>query len=197
MKRTVTVVGTAAAGVVPDIARLECGVQVRGANAQDALARANSATRAIVEALRSTGLADTDLQTRGPHLYPTDQGYAGSHHVAVVVRDVSALGPTIDAVVAAGGPEVTLHGVSFAVSDPSVHLPEVRRTAMEAAHAAARDLARAGGADVGEVVSITELGDQPRPFGVAEAKMVATPVEAGEHQLRLAVEVTYRLVDPS
>ena len=49
--RTVTVAGSATLAVAPDCAHLNCGVQVEGTNAQDALRRSNEAMRAIVDAL--------------------------------------------------------------------------------------------------------------------------------------------------
>ena len=137
------------------------------------------------------------MQTNGPHLFPADHGYAGNHDVSITVRALADLGPVIDAVVTAGGPDVTMHGVSFAIADPDRHLPEARRAAMAAAHMVATEFAEAGGAAVGEVVTIRESRGRPGPVGLgAEARMAsATPAEAGELELQVDVDVTYRLVD--
>jgi uncharacterized protein YggE len=77
MKRTVTVVGSASVSVEPDCARLQCGVQVAGSNAQDALRRSNSAMQSILATVREHGVSAADLRTNGPNLYPTDDGYSG------------------------------------------------------------------------------------------------------------------------
>lgn len=198
MKRTVSVVGSATASVAPDIARTNCGVQVIGPNAQDVLRRSNEAMQAVIDAVQGAGVEHSDLRTHGPRLHPSDHGYVGSNDLSIVVRRLDSLGSVIDTMVAAGGPNVTMHGVSFAVSDPAGHLPALRASAMEAAHTIASELAAAGGAAVGEVLRIDESTGLQAPVAVmAEARMArATPVEAGEHELRIDVNVTYRLVDP-
>jgi len=197
MKRLISVVGSATASVPPDIARTNCGVQVAGPNAQDVLRRSNEAMQAIIDAVVAAGVERTDLRTDGPRLHPTDQGYIGSNDLSVVVRRLDSLGSVIDTMVAAGGPNVTMHGVTFAVSEPAAHRPAIRRAAMDAAHAIAIELAEAGGAAVGEVIKIDESSGYQSPVAVmAETRVArATPVEAGEQQLRIDVNVTYRLID--
>lgn len=198
MKRTVSVVGSSSVAVEPDIARLTCGVRAQGANAQEALRRSNEAMHAILEALRGAGVDAADMQTNGPHLFPTEQGYAGNNDVSIVVRDLSSIGEVVDAVVAGGGPNVTVHGVAFAIADPDAHLPAARRAAMEAARAIASELAAAGGAAVGEVLTISMTAGHPAPRPMrAEARMASTtPSEAGVIELSVDVDVTYRLIDP-
>jgi uncharacterized protein len=195
--RTITVTGSAGVAVAPDCARLNCGVQVEGSNAQDALRRSNEATHAILDALTAHGVAAADLRTNGPNLWPSERGYHGSNDVAVVVRELGTLGAVIDAVAAAGGPNLTMHGVSFSVSDPGEHLPPVRRAAIRAAHASATDYAAVAGAAVAEVLTISEsTGHTPPIVMRADALLVkGTPVEAGAHELRVDVQVTYRLTE--
>jgi uncharacterized protein len=194
--RTITVAGSATLTVAPDCAHLNCGVQVEGTNAQDALRRSNAAMHAIVDALGAAGVEAADLRTNGPNLWPSERGYHGSNDVAVVVRDLGGLGAVIDAVAAAGGPNLTMHGVSFSLADPSEHLPDVRRAAVHAAHAVASEFAAAAGVAVGEVVTITESPGLAAPVAVrAMAFAKGTPVQAGSQELRVDVSVTYRLID--
>jgi uncharacterized protein len=196
MKRTVTVVGSASVSVEPDCARLQCGVQVAGSNAQDALRRSNSAAQSILATLRGHGVSAADVRTNGPNLYPTDAGYAGSNDVTVVIRNIDAVGDVIDAVAAAGGPNLTMHGVSFSVSDRGLHVPAARAAAMEAAGVIAAELAAAAGAAVGEVVTISEGSGGMSPVPVARAQMLkSTPVEPGAQEIVVDVTVTYRLID--
>jgi uncharacterized protein YggE len=201
MKRTISVVGSATASVEPDIAHTNCGVQVSGPNAQDVLRRANEALHGIIEAVVAAGVDRGDLRTRGPNLYPTEHGYQGSNDLAIVVRDLSSLGALIDTMIAAGGPNVTMHGVNFVVDDPAAILPRVRVAAIEEAHRIATQLASAAGAAVGEVVTINESSGFHAPALMAmetSGKMSrGTPVESGQQQLRVDVNVTYRLVGPA
>ncbi len=197
MDRTITVAGSAGVAIAPDCARLNCGVQVEGTNAQDALRRSNEAMHAILDALTAHGVAAADLRTNGPNVWASERGYHGSNDVAVVVRQLGTLGAVIDAVAAAGGPSLTMHGVSFSVSDPSEHLPAVRQAAIRAAHASAGDYATAADAVVAEVLTINESTGHAPPIVMRAEAMLAkgTPVEAGTHELRIDVQVTYRLAD--
>lgn len=199
MKRTVSVVGSATVSVEPDCARLDCGVQVRGSNAQDALRRSNEAMQAIIDALGRNGIDPGDIRTTGPNLHPGEKGYFGGNEVAVTVRALDTLGGVIDSVALAGGPNLTMHGVSFSVSDPGAHLPAVRRAAMDAACAIATELATAGGAALGDVLTINESSGHraPVPMAAGMRMMNSTPVEAGTQDIRVDVEVTYRLVEPT
>lgn len=201
MKRKISVVGSAVASVEPDVANVSCGVVTRGANAQEVLARANESLHRIIEAAVAAGVDRSDLRTRGPNLHPTEHGYQGSNDLVVVARDLGSLGGVIDAMVAAGGPDVTLHGVNFSVADPSDHLPELRVAAMAAALEIATQLASAGGAAVGEVLTIDESSGYQAPTVMAMesrgTRLRGTPVEAGQQQVRIDVNVTYRLIDPS
>lgn len=201
MKRTISVLGSAAVSVDPDMARTTCGVHVTGPNAHDVLRRSNDALHAIIEAVVEAGVVRSDLRTNGPQLHPAEHGYTGSNDLSIVVRDLASLGAVIDTMVAAGGPNVTMHGVTFAIADPTAHLPHLRRSAMDAAHEIATVLAQAGGAAVGEVLRIEESSGVPAPMGVArmsEARFSrSTPIEPGEQQLRVDVNVVYRLVDPA
>jgi uncharacterized protein len=201
MKRTISVVGSATLAAEPDIAHTNCGVMVTGPNAHDVLRRSNEALDRIIEAVVAAGVDRSDLRTRGPNLHPTEQGYQGSNDLAIVVRDLSSLGALIDTMIAAGGPDVTMHGVNFSVDDPAAILPSVRAAAMEEAHRIATQLATAAGAAVGEVVTINESSGYQAPVHMAMetrgAMMRGTPVEAGQQQVRVDVNVTYRLVDPA
>lgn len=195
MDRTVSVAGSATLAVAPDTATLTCGVQVEGTNAQDVLHRSNSAVQAILDAVAGNGVAAADVRTNGPNLWPGERGYHGSNDVTVVVRDLATVGQVVDAVAVAGGPNLTLHGVAFSIADPSAHLPAVRRAAIDAALATASDLASAAGAAVGEVVTIVESAGSAQPVMMKAAmRMAATPVSAGSQELRVDVQVTYRLV---
>ncbi len=201
MKRTISVVGSATVAVEPDIAQTNCGVMVTGPNAQDALRRVDEALHEIIEAVVGAGVDRGDLRTRGPNLHPTEHGYQGSNDLAIVVRDLSSLGSLIDTMIAAGGPSVTMHGVDFSVDDPAAILPKVRVAAIEEAHRIATQLANAAGAAVGDVMTIDESSGYQAPAMMAmESRGMAmrgTPVESGQQQLRVDVNVTYRLTDPT
>lgn len=197
MDRTITVTGHGSVSTDPDCARVQFGVQVTGVNAQDALRRSNSAMHAIIEAVTERGVASADLRTSGPNLWPGQDGYTGSNDVSVLVRDLTSLGALIDAVAQASGPELTMHGVSFSVLDPSPHHREAQRLAVADARATAEELAIAAGVRLGDVIAIVE-GGGAGPGPVLRAARLAklemsTPVEAGSHEITATVAITFAL----
>lgn len=198
MDRTITVTGRGSVTVTPDCARLTFGAQVTGVNAQDALRRSNEAMHAIIAAVREQGVDAADLTTRGPNLWPGQQGYTGSNDVAVLIRDLASVGELIDAVARVGGPNLTMHGVSFSVLDPSPHRSEARLLAVRSARSLATELAAAAGAAIGDVISIAEGGAGAVPMGrgmMAARFEASTPIETGSHEVTADVVITYRLID--
>ena len=89
----ITVVGTGTADVVPDVADWSFGVNSQAATASDALSANASAMNAVLDALKSAGVAKEDLQTTEVLLYPqtaddgrTVTGYSASSTVTATVR---------------------------------------------------------------------------------------------------------------
>ena len=74
--------------------------------------------------LVAAGIAEEDIQTSGLNLWTTTDdggevnGYQASLNVNVTVRDIDAVGSTIDAAQQAAGQGFTIGGVSFSFADP-------------------------------------------------------------------------------
>jgi uncharacterized protein len=122
------------------------------------------------------------------------------HHrdIAVLVRDLASVGGLIDAVAQAGGPNLTMHGVSFSLLDPAPQRSEARLLAVQSARSVATELAAAAGVAIGDVISIVEGGVASAPVGramIAARFESSTPVEAGSHEVAADVTITYRLID--
>ena len=124
--------------IAPDQAVINLGVTSRALTAREAMRLNNVAMNQVVAALRKEGVAEKDVQTSGLNLNPQMvyrenqpprvTGYEASNIVTVTVNDLGKLGPTVDAVVAAGSNQI--NGISFGLRDPR----------------AAEDAAREGGA---------------------------------------------------
>ncbi|UAK24877.1 SIMPL domain-containing protein [Sphingomonas nostoxanthinifaciens] len=189
----------------PDIARIGAGVVTQADSAVVALRDNAARMTATVAALRRAGVAAADIQTSAITLTPryryadnqppTLTGYEASNRVSVRLRGVERVGPTIDALVAAGANQ--LDGPNFEVEDPKAALDEARTKAIAEARARATLYARATGLSVRRIVRIDEQsagGGQPvRPMMLAMRKADATPVEAGEQTLSVTVQVTFEL----
>jgi uncharacterized protein len=90
-----------------------------------------------------------------------------------------------------------MNGISFEVSQAETLKDEARKTAIANALRRAKLLAAAAGAEVGDVISISEEVSQQQVFygKVARTAAVsdAVPVEAGTEMLEARVTVTWGL----
>ncbi len=206
--RHVAVTGTGRVASAPDVAELRLGVAVTRPTAAAAQADAAVTMTAVLASLRSAGVADRDLRTEGLSLQPVMdyrgegppelRGYELRNAVVARLRDLARLPEAVDAAIAAGA--ATLDGVGFDVQDRAAAEVAAREAAVADALSKAAALARAAGAELGAVLSVTEgsIG-LPIPYPVrGGAKLMAaeaamTPVEAGESEIAVSVEVVVAL----
>ena len=202
-QRTVTVSATGKAAAVPDQLTVSLGVQVRAATAREALTQTNQRTQAAIEAFRAGGVEARDVATANVTIWPEYgedrrrvEGYHAQNTLTVRLRDIGAAGGLLDTVAGVVGDDIVINGLSFSVSEPEPVLQEARAAAMAAAHDKAEQLAGSAGAQLGQVLTITEGGaGAPVVPKVGRMAMAAEaiPIEAGEQELSVVVTVTYRL----
>jgi uncharacterized protein YggE len=200
---TITVTATGTVRVEPDTALVTLGVQANAPTGAEAMEQVNDSSAALTEALVAAGIAEEDIQTSGLSLWTTTDdrgeinGYQASLSVTVTVRDIEAVGPTIDAAQQAAGPGFTIGGVSFSFADPESVLEQARVDAVGLARSKAEQYAAAAGVTLGGVVSITEQASSP-PIIFADAAMAATEaagpaISPGQVDLTVNVTVTYAI----
>lgn len=201
----ITVTGSGTVSVDPDTAVVNLGAQATATTGAEALDQVNAATAALTEALVAVGVAEEDIQTAGINLYSTTDdrgevnGYQASINVSVTVRDIGAVGPTIDASQQAAGAAFTIGGVSFSFADPESVLEPARLDAVAHARGKAEQYAAAAGVTLGSVVAITEgsavppvLYSSAGDMAVPEAA-AATPISPGQLDLSVDVSVTFSI----
>jgi uncharacterized protein YggE len=204
---TVTVNGHGAVMVEPDAASVTLGVTITEDTLSGAQQTATDTMTAVLEALRAQGIADDDIQTASYYVqviqtYDENGMPSGinqfqvSNQVNVTIRDIDAVGTTLDAVVQAGAN--TIWGVNFIVTDSSAAAAEARAMAVSDARERAEQLAEAAGMTLGSVVSISEtFGPNPLPAGrggAGAAMDSAVPIEGGTTAVSVDVQVTFELV---
>lgn len=193
--------------VAPDQASLNFGVVTEAQTAQEAMAQNARQMAQVMAALKRSGLADRDIQTSGLNLSaqydyqqnepPKLRGYQASNRVTVVIGDLTKVGTTADAVVAAGVNQID--GISFGLKDPKAAEDQARQLAVRALQDKANLYAQALGVRLGGLRSFSEgvSYNQPRPpvmFARAAAMEVshdATSVEAGELSISIDVSAIY------
>ena len=207
MERTITVSATGTVSAEPDEASIATGVSSEAKSARDALTKNTEAMKKVIAELKTQGVEPKDIQTtqfsvEPVYVYPKEgqppvvTGYRVTNMVSVRVRDLDKLGGVLDQLVTVGANQV--NGMTFNVSKADAFKDEARKEAMANALRRAKLLAAAGGAEVGEVLQISEdvatFNPQPVMFSRAKAMAAeAAPVERGSQELEARVTVTWKL----
>jgi len=196
--------GEAVISAKPDRAQINIGVASQAPTAQAASAQnAEESTKviaAIKQALGSAGSVKTSGYSLAPRYeYPQNHaprliGYEASNAVEVNVDELPLLGKVIDAATQAGANNI--NGVSFTLRDDAAVREQALSEAAKKARANAEALARALNLQPGAVLE-AEPSEvpvvRPRPVGFVAMKAQAapaTPVEAGDLDIRATVTVT-------
>lgn len=214
----VRVYGVGEAAGSPDVARTQLGVEVRAATAEQAVADASQRMAAVIAALKQQGIAEGDLRTSqyalsfeqdarepqptaaAPAAAPKDAKpvgprghYRASNTVTVTIRDLAKVGSVLQ--VASDAQANTAYGIQFDLEDDAALVNEARKLAIADAQAAAQELAKLTGVELGEIVSVTEEepeDGQPTTYALASSNAsAAVPVEHGEVTVRYGVQLVY------
>lgn len=198
-----TVIGTAAVTLVPDMAELSVGVETRADAVLDAVTGNSEALNAVIEALIAAGVARSDLATRSYYVsanydYMTSPavltGYSVSNTLTVIVRDIEQIGAVIDAATAAGANQV--YGVTFLSSQENEAHDRALAQAIQEGMRKAQLMAIAAGRGLGQLTAIEENGLMA--YGVTVAydtagKGSGTAIMPEELSVTASVTLTYEL----
>lgn len=205
----VAVSATGTAYGTPDRASFDAGVNVLAEDVSQATARVGERVARLLAALAAAGVAEADIRTLSFNIFPEqlydDRGqptrlrYRVVNTVRVTVRDTERLGGLLGESVAAGANEVS--NVVYTVADPDALEGQARARAMAAARTKAEQLARLGGAELGELRGVREGplandgGPSPlfRNESLAAADATSVPVAGGQLEVTVSVEVVYGL----
>ena len=200
--------GTGEVTVTPDVAILTLGVEAQETTVSASQSEAAVAMTAVVDALKTNGVADKDIQTQWHSISPVTRwddktneqittGYRVSNMVTVKIRDITKAGTIIDAVAGVGGNLTRINGISFTVNDPTAYNNQAREKAMQDAAAKAQQLASLAGVTLGKAIYISESSSYiPQPirlFDSAVGASASTPISAGELDITLTVQVGYAI----
>jgi uncharacterized protein YggE len=169
--RIINVTGNAQVILAPDIAYVSIGVHSEAKSATEAVASNNSQTQAVIDTIKGQGVDAKDIQTTNFSVYqqekfsPTGESlgifFMTDNTVYVTMRDITKIGDILDASISAGANNI--YGISFDVQDKETALATGRDKAMADAKAQAEELAKAAGATLGGVQSISYYSSSPSP----------------------------------
>ena len=197
----------------PDIAVISMGVESVEDTAAAARANAAAAMAGVMAALAEANVAEEDIQTRyfsiSPRYRNVQQsggdweyvltGYAVSNQATVKIRDLDSAGAVIDAVTAAAGDLIRVHGIDFGIEDAEELEEEALEAAIEDMARKAELMADASGVELGRLVYLSEI-DYPQAQLVNIERSVAldegggyglTGISAGELEVIARVQGVY------
>jgi len=201
----ITVSGVGRITGVPDTLRATVGVAARRPSVQAALDAANAAAERVLDALDDAGVAADDVETTQFSVNPqyaddgAITGYEVANLVEVTLRELDAIGATLDAVVRAGDDEARVQGVEYRLEDNAALLTEARTAAVEDARASAEQYAAAAGVELGALTTLSEVtADQPmaQQFAADAAggeAAAAVPLAPGTQEVGVTVTATWSL----
>jgi uncharacterized protein YggE len=205
-ENTIVVSGTGATHARPDVALVNLGVRTQCGNAEDTLQENAKRMNAVMEALKANGIAADEIKTIGYRFEPlmkyeekttpTIAGYVAENTVQATLKDVTKVGRIIDTAVSAGANQV--RSIQFTISTGRVS--ELRKQAIAVAIQDAKQKAETISKNMGvELIGPTAIsltpGYEPRPL-VSELKAGGTPIEPGELEVSLSVQITYAFRKP-
>ncbi len=204
-----TTLSLAASGEVrttPDMAAITVGVDTIAPTAGQAMSANAQRMSRVVAALKAAGVAARDLQTSNLSLSPQTvneegkpprvTGYQASNQLTATVRDLSAIGPVADAVVAAGA--TNIGQISFGLSDPLAAQNAARVAAVKALQDKAAIYAQASGYHVTRLINLSEGAPEQaaqfkfRPMAAMRA-VAPTPIETGDVTVQIDVSGIFEL----
>jgi len=204
-QRTINVSGTGLVTLTPDIAYINIGVHSQDASASIATSDNSTKAQAVIDAIKTSGVADKDIQTTNFSIYPQQQYdnngvmtgiiYMVDNTVSVTVRNLTKLGSLLDDSVRAGANSI--NSISFDLADKTDALSQARSAAVTDARKQADELTGATGVTIGDVLTISYY-DSSAPLSIqySRADMVSqssVPVQVGSMQISTTVTIVYEI----
>ena len=204
--------GSGKVSAVPDIAILRLGIEAQESSVAYAQEQANGAMNAVMSALKTSGIAEKDIQTQYFNIQKMTRwdekegrevvmGYRVTNMVTARIRAMDQVGAVIDAVTVAGGDLTRIDSIGFTVEEPSAYYGEARQKAMADAASKARQLAELADVKLGKPLYITESMVYPSPIYRSYAESAVpmpamdTPISPGEMEITMNVQATYEILD--
>ena len=217
---TINVTGTGTAYAVPDVATESFTVEAKAATVADAQTTVTATANAAIAFLKSSGVAEKDIQTSGynanpDYSYPTPCAsnrpcpavssapkvvdYDVSESVTVKIRDTSKVGAIVDGL---GQRGVTgLSGPNFMVDNPDAINAAARAKAIDDAKGKAQLLAQQLGVTLVRITSFSDNGGgnvYPMAMDMKSEAVGATAAPApviapGQNQYTSNVSITYEI----
>ena len=203
--RYITVSAQGSVKVVPDAVRINATATAVAATSKEALAATAKTATAVRAALKTAKVDTKDIATQSVTVYPeykytadggsTLTGYRGSQSFTITVRAADTAGALVDSLVAAGGDNLQVTGVSPFVLDASKASLSARTVAVKNARAKALSYAKLLGVKLGRVITLSE-GSGPSAYPImamAKDSVGNTVIDLGQQDVTVSISVKWAI----
>ncbi len=218
----VTVTGKGEVVAIPDTGSFSFSVVETAKTVPEAQAQATKKINAIIDALKSAGVAEKDIKTTNYSSYPQYdyvqstvcrdgycpggkqvlRGYEVNQSVTVKVRKLDTAGSLLTKVGDLGASNIS--SLEFVVDDIEGVKAEARDKAITDAKEKAKILGKSLGVKLTKIVNFTDTGEQPPMYYAMDSKVMgagtmmgnqeATPsIPVGENKITSTVMITYEV----
>ena len=204
--RYITITADGTVKVSPDAVRLNATVSVVAANNKEALALTSGSASAVRTSLTANKISTKDIATQSVTVYPEYNytqdkgsvlmGYRGSQSFTVIIRNAKSAGAIVDALVAAGGDNLQINGVTPFILDTTKATASARTDAVKKAKAKAASYASLMGIKLGKLNYLTENASRtsfPLMLGMAKSDAEATQIDLGQQDVTVSITVSWAL----
>lgn len=206
-KRYLSISAEGTVKVTPDAVRINATVTSVAGTSKEALAATAASAAAVRTTFLANGIAARDIASQSVTIYPEYKytqdggsvliGYRASQNFVVVVRKASTAGAVVDAIVAAGGDNLQLSGVTPFVLDSSKATASARTVAVKNAKAKAASYASLLGVKLGKVNHLIE-NSSPSPYppimSVSKDSASSTEIDLGLQDVTVSISVEWALM---
>lgn len=204
------VTGEGKATAIPDIAKVDAGIQSSGQSLTQVQNDVNTKSQSLVSALKNLGIADKDIKTTSYNIFPqqnyqanppTITGYQVSINYEVTIRKIDQINNVLTTVTGAGANLVG--GVSFDLSDSAKQkaLDLARSDAVSQAKTNAESLVKASGVTLGKIINVSENRNNfPQPIlmnekatGLGGGPIAVPNIQPGTTEIDITVSLSYEV----
>jgi len=206
-RNAITVSGEGKVLGKPDIAQVDLGVVTDADTVANAQKQNSDKIDKIIQAMKSLGIADEDMQTSNYTIFPRTQyingvsdiiGYEVNQTLRVKIRNLEKVGQVLAQTATAGVNQVG--ALNFTFDNPENLQAQARQKAIDDAKSKAQSLANALGVQLGKIVSFSEnISGGPTPLytnagiGGAGGGGAAPTIQAGQNEVIIDVSLNYEI----
>ncbi len=205
----ITVTGSGDVNGTPDTLTASFGILTVRPSVSQAVAADAALAATVTNTVKAKGVPPADIQTENYSVYPSfttihgrtvPNGYTVGESLVVDLHDLPAAGGVIDAVVAAGGNNVSVQGVSFSLENNQKLLAMARAKAWADAEAQAKQLSSLSGQHLGHTeginATVTPFDFPVGKSALADSQAAAAPItnlEPGSVSTTVTLSVRFAL----